>query len=257
MPEPRNRVFSPVVPALAVFICGILLATMALAVPLVQAPYSTLLRLYVHNGSVDYAGFKEDAKRLDSYLSLLAHVDPDDLSARDQKAFYINVYNAWTIKLVLLRYPKISSIKDAGSLFQSPWKIAMVKLGGKTVTLEYIENDILRPKFKDARVHFALNCASKSCPPLRPEPYDGNRLNEQLEDQVRTFISNPAFNRIEGQTLLLSKIFDWYAQDFGGTAGTLEFLRRYAGPELRKGLDTLGPSPKISYLDYDWSLNGK
>ena len=253
----NQRTVSWAVQALAAVIICVLLWSAAQASDALHSPYAILLRQQVQNASVNYTALKADSRLLDSYLSLLAHVDPSDLSAQDQKAYYINAYNAWTIKLVLLRFPKITSLKDAGSLFQTPWKIAFVKLRDRTVTLDYLENEILRPKFMDARVHFALNCASKSCPALRPEPYDGGRLNEQLENQTSTFVNDPTFNRIEGRTLMLSKIFDWYAKDFGGTKGVLEFLRRYAGPELRAGLDGLGSKPTIAYLDYDWSLNGK
>jgi hypothetical protein len=225
--------------------------------PVPLAPYSMLLRQYVQNGSVDYAGLKAEAKRLDTYLNFLAHVEPAALSEPDQKAFYVNLYNAWTLKLVLTRYPKISSIKETGTLLKSPWKTPLVRLGGQTLTLDEVENGILRARFKDPLVHFALNCASRSCPPLRAEPYEGSRLEDQFADQARAFLNDPTRNRVEGDTLYLSRIFDWYAKDFGGPRGVLAFLRRYAGPELKAGLDRLGPEPRIQYLDYDWSLNGR
>lgn len=223
--------------------------------PVPLAPYSILLRQYVRNGSVDYAGLQTEGKRLDTYLNFLAHVEPEALPEPDQKAFYINLYNAWTLKLVLTRYPKISSIKEAGTLLKSPWKTPLVRLGSKTLTLDEVENGILRARFKDPLVHFALNCASRSCPPLRAEPYQGSKLEEQLEDQARSFLNDPSRNRVEGDTLYLSKIFDWYVKDFGGVQGIPAFLRRYAGPELKAALDRLGADPRIKYLDYDWSLN--
>lgn len=252
----------PALAALALFLWAATSQAAVLSAPAAQspvplAPYSILLRQYVQNGSVDYAGLKAESKRLDTYLNFLAHVEPSALSEPDQKAFYINLYNAWTLKLVLTRYPKISSIKDAGTLLKSPWKTPLVRLGGKTLTLDEVENGVLRPRFKDPLVHFALNCASRSCPPLRAEPYEGSKLEEQFEDQARAFLNDPARNRVEDGALRLSKIFDWYAKDFGGPKGVLAFLRRYAGPEFKAALDRLGPEPKIVYLDYDWSLNGR
>ena len=129
--------------------------------------YAGLLKKYVKDGVVNYQGFKKEESVFDKYLKVLEQVDSKILSRNEQFAFYINAYNAWTIKLILSGYPGIKSIKDMGSLFKSPWKKKICRIGGKVITLDDIEHNILRPLFKDPRVHFAINCAAKSCPPLR------------------------------------------------------------------------------------------
>jgi len=217
--------------------------------------FSQLLASYNHNGVVDYAGFKKEEARLDAYLDLLAGVDPDSLARNDRFAFYANAYNAWTIKLILTGYPGVKSIKDLGSLFKNPWKKKFVRLGGEVITLDHIEHDILRPKFKDPRVHMAVNCASKGCPPLWDEPFSGSRLDDQLNSATRQFINNPSFNRIENGTLYVSRIFKWFSEDFDDDV--IGFFERYAQGELERTLLSDRSSIKVKYLDYDWSLNGR
>ena len=127
--------------------------------------YAGLLKKYVKDGVVNYQGFKNEEAVLDKYLKVIEKVDSKTLSRNEQFAFYINAYNAWTIKLILSGSPGIKSIKDLGSIFESPWKKEFCRIDGDLVTLNHIEHGILRPQFKDPRVHFAINCASKSCPP--------------------------------------------------------------------------------------------
>jgi hypothetical protein len=203
---------------------------------------------------VDYAGFKREASRLDAYLAQLAAVEPESLSRNERFAFYVNAYNAWTIKLILSGYPGVKSIKELGSLFKSPWKKKFVKLAGQTVSLDHIEHDILRPVFKDERVHFAVNCASKGCPPLYPEPFTGEKLNAQLDDAAGRFVRNPRFNRLEGNTLYVSRIFKWFRADFNDDI--IGFFNRYASSEQKKRIADVQSEIKVKYLDYDWSLNG-
>ncbi len=217
--------------------------------------YGALLKAYVKNGVVDYRGFKNDEAKLDRYLDVLAKTHTKTLSFNEQFAFYINAYNAWTIKLVLSDYPGIKSIRDLGSLFKSPWDIKIARLDGKKLTLDNIEHDILRPRFKDPRVHFAVNCASKSCPPLLSEPYRGEVLDRQLNRVTGAFINDPARNRLEGSTLYVSKIFDWYKEDFNDDI--VGFFLQYAKGDMLKRLKEKGRDIEIEYLDYDWSLNGK
>jgi hypothetical protein len=169
--------------------------------------YVELLEKYVQNGSVDYRGFKDEEVKLDQYLKFLEVTDTKKLSRDEQFAFYINAYNAWTIKLILTGYPGIKSIKDLGGIFKCPWKKQIVRINGDIITLDHIEHDILRPGFKDPRVHFAINCASKGCPPLRPEPYRANILEQQLDEMTRAFINDSRRNRLEGRTLYASRIF--------------------------------------------------
>ncbi len=214
----------------------------------------SLLSRHVKDGVVDYKGFKDDEAILDQYLEALAAVDPEPLSPDDQFAFYVNAYNAWTIKLILSRYPGIRSIKDLGSLFSSPWKKTIARIDGSLMTLDQIEHDILRKRFKDPRVHFAVNCASKSCPPLQGEPFAGNLLNDQLNQAARAFINAPRFNRLEGDTLWVSKIFDWFPEDFDGDV--IGYFIKFAEVPMRNQLEKNKERIKIKYLDYDWSLNG-
>ncbi len=172
--------------------------------------YGELLSQYVKDGQVDYGGFKKSETQLDMYLEYLAATDPMPMAEKDRFAFYINAYNAYTIKLILKNFEESQppdSIKDIGSFFTKPWSIEFVQIGGKTYTLDNIEHDILRPTFKDARVHFAVNCASKSCPLLLSEPYSGAKLDHQLDSSTRAFINNQQENRLEGATLYISSIF--------------------------------------------------
>lgn len=215
--------------------------------------YGELLQKYVINGVVDYQGFKKEEAKLDRYLSALEKADPEALSQQDQFAFYINVYNAWTIKLILSAYPSIRSIKDLGSLFKSPWKKKIVLLKGQVLTLDTIEHDILRPRFKDPRIHFAVNCASKGCPPLRSEPFRGDVLDHQLTDMTERFINAPQRNRLEGKILYVNPIFKWYSEDFNNDI--VGFFIRYAKADLKERLVRNQKEIKIEYLDYDWSLN--
>jgi hypothetical protein len=217
--------------------------------------FTELLTQYTHNGIVDYAGFKKEEARLDAYLDVLAGVDPNALARDDRFAFYANAYNAWTIKLILTGYPGVKSIKDLGSFFKSPWKKKFVKLGGAVISLDHIEHDILRPQFKDPRVHMAVNCASKSCPPLWGKPFTGSHLDVQLDAAARNFINNPGFNRLEGSTLYVSRIFKWFSEDFDDDI--IGFFEKYATGKLRSKIQANRASLEVEYLDYDWSLNGR
>ena len=215
--------------------------------------YGELLGKYVKDGMVQYKGFKNEEKKLDKYLQLLDHTNPDTLPRNEQFAFYLNAYNAYTIKLILTHYPGIQSIKDIESWLTSPWKKNFCKIGGHTYSLDEIEHGILRPRFKDPRVHFAINCASKGCPPLISKPYQGSILDQQLDERTRAFINNPERNRLEGNTLYVSEIFKWFEEDF--KEGVVDFFSHYAQGELRKLLLTKGEHIKVNYLNYDWSLN--
>ncbi len=215
--------------------------------------YASLLKKYVIKNRVNYDGFKKDEKLLDEYLAILNSTNVKTLSKKSLFAFYINAYNAFTIKLVLTKYPGINSIKEVGSFFSNPWNKKFILLQGKTITLDHIEHKILRPKFKDPRVHFAINCASKSCPPLRNEPYKGETLENQLNDQAREFINDKKNTFIKKDTLFISKIFKWFEKDFSDNP--ILFIKRYAFEELKEKLDSTGEKIKISYLNYDWTLN--
>lgn len=217
--------------------------------------YADLLSRYVKDGVVDYRGFQEEEKKIDRYLKVLETTDTKKLSRTEQFAFFINAYNAWTIKLILSGYPAVKSIKDLGTLFKSPWKKKIVRVDGKIITLDDVEHNILRPRFKDPRVHFAINCASKGCPPLISEPYEGDILDQQLHRSVRSFLNNPERNRLEGTTLYVSKIFKWFAKDF--EEDIVGFFIRFVEGDTKKKLLENKDKIRVKYLDYDWSLNGK
>lgn len=216
--------------------------------------FAYLTGQYVKNGGVDYKGFQQEEGKLDRYLEQMEHVATDGLSRNEQFAFYINLYNAWTIKLILSEYPDIESIKDIGGLFSSPWKKKIVRVNGKIISLDAVEHEILRPRFDDPRVHFAINCASKGCPPLTSEPYRGDRLDVQLDDATRSFLNDLSKNRLEGNTLYVTKIFKWFKEDFNDDI--IGFFMKYGSEELRGSLSRQKGKIKIKYLDYDWSLNG-
>ena len=217
--------------------------------------YAELLGKYVKDGLVDYQEFKNEEARLDRYLRVLEYTDAKSLSRDGQFAFYINAYNSWTIKLILTGYPGVTSIKDLGSFFSGPWKKKICRINGEVISLDRIEHGILRPRFRDPRVHFAINCAARSCPPLGSDPYQGAILDQQLDKMASAFINDPSRNRLEGNTLYVSKIFDWFEEDFNGDI--VGFILKYAKGGLKKRLESNKGDIVIKYLDYDWSLNGK
>ncbi|MBW1710300.1 MAG: DUF547 domain-containing protein [Deltaproteobacteria bacterium] len=217
--------------------------------------YEDLLKQYVVKGVVNYRGFKDEEAKLDKFLQVLEETDISGLSRDEQFAFYVNAYNAWTIKLILSGYPGVKSIKDLGSVFKSPWKKKIVRIGGDVITLNDLEHGILRPQFKDPRIHFAVNCASKSCPIIGSERYLGSSLNKQLDDATRNFLNDSRHNRLEGQTLYVSEIFKWYDEDFN--EGVVNFFLKYAEGDLKKKLEQNKAQIKIKYIKYDWSLNGE
>ncbi len=217
--------------------------------------YAALLARHVENGLVDYAGFKREEDTLDGYLDRLSRIDPERLPRAEQFAFYINAYNAWTIKLVLSRWPRLSSIKDLGTWFRSPWRIPLVRLGGRLLTLDEIEHGILRPRFADPRVHFAVNCASRGCPPLLAVPFRGATLEQQLERATADFLNDPSRYRLEEPDFYVSSLFQWFAEDF--PQGVPAFYLRFARNGLRERLTVAGDRLQVRFLNWDWSLNSR
>ena len=215
--------------------------------------WAELLNKNIKQGKVDYAGFKSEESRLDRYLEVLENTDSNQLLESEKFAFYINAYNAWTIKLILSAYPGLDSIKDLGSLLKSPWQKKFVRIDGQVTTLDDIEHNILRPRFKDPRVHFAINCSAASCPPLKPEPYLGIALDHQLDESTRSFVNDPDNYRLEGDTLYVSRIFKWFSEDFNDDA--LGFYLTYAEGNLKMRLVEKKDTIQVKYLHYDWSLN--
>jgi len=218
--------------------------------------YDVLLKTYVSEGTkhgisltlVDYAGLRSDP-RLNKVLRMIARYPRDRLNTKDKKlSFYINVYNLLAMKLVADHWP-VDSIKDIGSLFHSVWNKKAGIVMGRELTLDEIENDILRP-MGDPHIHFAIVCASVSCPDLRTEAYREERLRSQLDAQVNSFIDNSEKGmKLSGNKLTLSSIFNWFEDDFDATGGVLSFIRGYRR-EIPIDAD-------IGYFDYDWSVNAR
>lgn len=237
-----------------------------------HSPWNELLKQHVKWNaagtatSVDYAGFSKDRARLNNYLKTLSSVSRQEYakwSWIDQQAFLINAYNAYTVELVLTRYPNLTSIKDIGGVFSSPWKQSFFSLLGEKRSLDDVEHTLLRgdKRYKEPRIHFAVNCASIGCPALRDEAYTGAKLGVQLEDQTIRFLSDRSRNRFNLKTgqYSISKIFDWYGEDFEKHAGGVTaFLLRYTDKTDLSQADLAYIQKnrfKITYFAYDWALN--
>ncbi len=226
-----------------------------------HSEWTDLLKRYVRDGDVDYRGLAGEGRGpFDAYLrSLQAASASEHTFRRDERmAFWINAYNAFTIRLVLDNYP-IESIRAIGLLPGAAFRKKFIPLGrgGEEISLDTIEHEILRKEFQDARIHFAIVCASKSCPALRSEAYRARDLARQLDDAARGFLADPSKNRLDGsETLHLSPIFKWFREDFERDAGSLEaFAARYAAPNDAERIRTA--KMQLEFLDYDWSLNGR
>lgn len=242
--------------------------------------YDRVLNEYVAEGRVDYARLKDHRAELDRYVASLGDLDPNDDAPWDEAAriaFWINAYNAITLKVVVDHYPIRRSPRPAALVFpansirQIPgaWDRITHTVMGRPMTLDQIEHKVLRTQFREPRIHLALVCAAKGCPPLRSEAYRGERLNEQLEDQAARFLADPAKFQIDRahRIVRLSPIFQWFGEDFLKASGPLEgfsghpdteravlaFISRRLPPEdqafLRRG------SYRVAYLSYDWTLN--
>lgn len=229
-----------------------------------HAAWDAMLARYVHDGVVDYSGLTHSGTAaLDGYLRALESVCRDQYVAwtrEQQLAFWINAYNAYTIKLILEHYP-VKSIRSIGLLPGSAFRdqLAPLRWLRKTaLSLNDIENDILRKDFREPRIHFAIVCASQSCPALRSEAYRATTLDAQLTLAARRFLSDRSKNRFDpaARTLHLSSVFKWFREDFERTSRTLQaFVARYAEPATATALSS-GDDVRIEFLDYDWSLNG-
>jgi hypothetical protein len=206
--------------------------------------WDKLLKKYVaNNGNVDYKGFKTESNKLNDYINYLASQVPSkEWSINEQLAYFINVYNANTIKLIIDNYP-INSIKD----ISNPWRKDRLKIGEKDYSLADIENGILR-KMNEPKIHFAINCASYSCPKLLNTAYTFDNVQELMERATREFINNPEKNNISTENPKLSEIFKWYKSDFTENGSLVDYINQYA--DIKISAET-----KVDYLDYNWNLN--
>ena len=251
-------------------IAGLILIELVLlwALPLQARPVQqqdAILKAYVSPAGVDYQRLQLEG-RLASALRELEEAPPAaDSQAR--LAYWLNVYNFYTLKLITDNYP-IESITDLhlfgsvilGYLFdRTVWQTWHFQLAGKQYTLDQVEHQIVRPRFQDYRVHAALVCAARSCPPLRPEAYRAATLDAQLDDQMRLWLADQTKNRYDADsnTLYLSAIFQWFHDDFteNGKKDLLSVVQAYLPPQTRQLLRQQNSPPEIRFLDYDWSLN--
>ena len=207
--------------------------------------FDQLLQKYVApSGAVNYLGFKKEIVELDSYLKTLSKSVPSKASTNDEKlAYWMNAYNAFTIKLVVNKYP-VSSIKDISS---KPWDIKFIKLGDKTYSLNDIEHEILR-KMNDPRIHVGINCASVSCPKLSNRAFTAANVNGELNKLVKGFLMDKSKNRIKPDEIAISKIFSWFRDDFTKKGTLIDWINKYANNKVKS-------TAKVSYLKYDWNLN--
>lgn len=201
---------------------------------------------------VDYSALKRnDGATLKRYLDAMQAVQIEKYPRNEQFAFWVNLYNAATVDVILRNYP-LDSIRDIGLLGQGPWKNKILKISGKALSLDDIEHGILRPVWKDVRIHYAVNCASIGCPNLAARAYTAANLEAMLEEAARTYINHPrGFDRVDG-ALVASNIFDWYADDWGNQAAVLDHARKYASGKTKA---VLGNATEIDSYDYDWLLN--
>lgn len=218
--------------------------------PVTHELWDSLVSEHVtESGLVDYKGFIADSNRLNQYLDLLSRNHPNDEHwSRDERlAYWINAYNAFTVKLIVDHYPvgSIKDIKNGIPFVNTVWDIKFIQIEGREYDLNNIEHGIIRPKFDEPRIHMAVNCAAISCPKLQNEAYTAEKLNAQLDRASREFLSNENKNVIASDQLKLSKIFSWYRGDFDSV---IEFVDKYTETDINENAD-------IEYLDYDWALN--
>ncbi|KAF0124828.1 MAG: hypothetical protein FD189_2130 [Elusimicrobia bacterium] len=242
---------------------SVFLAAPAAAFDGTHAPYAGVLKAHLRGGLVDYKALKAAPAELDAYLAALAAVKPAEYEAwarADKTAFWLNAYNAYTIKAILDHYPikpnwRASLRYPGNSIRQIPgvWDKLNFKVMGRELTLDGMEHDILRKEFNEPRAHMALVCASLGCPVLRPQPYTGAALDAQLDDQTRRFLADPAKFRLDKEkgVAWFSPIFKWFAQDFRPSAAA--FMARHVSAEDRAFLEA--GKFKAKWLDYDWALN--
>ncbi len=219
--------------------------------------FSAVLQTHVHDGLVDYKNLQGDV-RFQQYISYLQGIDPDSVKPAEQLAYWLNVYNAFMLKYVIEKYPLESVFSTIAYVFKrSTFHKKFVELNGVKYSFNQVEHKIIRP-FGEPRIHFALVCAAQSCPPLRPEAYIADRLNEQLDDQARIFLGDERKNvfDFENKKARVSKIFDWFRGDFASNKTDLliylsQFLPKQEGEMLKAEAKRYG----VGHFSYNWKLN--
>lgn len=213
--------------------------------------FNNLLQKHVSSdGVVDYKSFKNDEIELNKYILYLEKTSPENSwSEKKQRAFWINAYNAYTIKLIIDNYP-LKSIMDIKQKGKTAWKIPFATVGGKTYTLDYIEHEILRKKLFDPKIHVGVNCASVSCPKLGNKAFTEQNIELELTKLMTDFINDVSRNKISNNKAQISEIFNWFKVDFTKNESLIDYLNKYSTTEIKA-------NAKISYITYNWSLNGK
>jgi len=231
-----------------------------------HARWTEILSEHVRGEGFDYGKLKEDPAGLEAYLGSLGAVMPEEFAAwkREQQfAFWIDAYNAYTVKLVVDAYP-IESIQDLGRSTKAVWEKEFIPLGrlfgeagDRKLSLDDIEHKILRPRFKDARVHAAINCASRGCPPLRPRAYVAERLDDQLDEQVAAWLADPERNRFDEKEnkVVVSKLFDWFKDDFVRDGGSVQAWIAARAPVSERAWLSAAKDLEIGFADHSWKLN--
>ena len=219
-----------------------------------HSKWTALLQKYVdEQGFVNYKGMKQAQSQLNSYTEELSLNPPqENWSDKEKLAYWINAYNAFTVKLIVDNYP-LESIKDLNPTIAIPtvstvWSKKWFKIGGEDFSLDRIEHKILRKDFEEPRIHFAINCASFSCPPLRNEAFVAEKVNEQLEEQAHLFINDAKRNKLSKDRIEISQIFSWFKGDFTQGQSLIEFLNRYSEVNINAKAD-------VNHMEYDWALN--
>jgi hypothetical protein len=223
--------------------------------PISHEIWDTLLQEHVteDKGLVDYKGFLRDSAQLNEYLDLLSVNHPNEKNwSRDERlAYWINAYNAFTVKLIIDHYP-VGSIKDIKSgipFVNTVWDIKFINIEGEEYDLNNIEHGIIRPRFEEPRIHFAVNCAAISCPKLGNRAYTAEKLDAQLTQAARAFLRDNDKNKLSEGSVQLSKIFTWYGGDFKTNGRTIiEYINQYAPIKVNENAE-------VDYLDYSWNLN--
>ena len=232
-----------------------------------ESKWADVLSKNVKDARVDYPALKADRSELDAYLAEVAAVTKEQFDAAPREAqiaYLVNAYNAYTMATILDNYPK--PVKNEGGLFSGPgnsikqikgvWSSIKHKTALGDLTLDNIEHDTLRKKYKEPLLHMALVCASKGCPPLRSEPYYADQLQSQLEDQARAYLASPYGLKVKDDGIEISSIFKWFGDDFKEKYGSaLGFVEKYAPAEAQDKVKAAEKSHNVSYLDYDWTLN--
>ncbi len=221
--------------------------------PISHVTWDSLLQKNVTaDGWVNYKGFIQDSTAFKKYLNLLSNNHPNkkNWSEKEQYAYWINAYNAFTVQLIVDNYPveSIKDIKNGVPFVNTVWDIKFIKIEGQEYDLNNIEHGIIRPKFNDPRAHFAVNCASYSCPKLLNEAYVAERLDEQLDDSAVAFITDEKRNIITPDKVQLSKLFKWYKGDFTEKGDLVSYINQYSPVKINT-------NAVIEHLDYGWSLN--